>query len=125
MPLAVAKISKLALAKGGKFMLPLLGALGLQPPTSFSVSEYDFGSSISLSFSWGPPATGPSPDAFRFVFNNDSLGTVELIGIDTTAAIDGLPFNSYWTANVWSRLLADESQYSAFQYGTTSAGTYP
>lgn len=123
MPLAVAKLSKLALSKGSKFMLASMAAL--QPPTSFGAGEYPSFSDVSLSFTWSPPTTGPVPDAYRFEFVTDSLGTIQLTGSDTLAVIDGVPFDAYWTANVWSRLGEQESEYSAFTYGTTSSGSYP
>lgn len=123
MPLPAAKLSKLALVKGGKFMLASMAAL--QPPTAFGASEYPNMSDVSLSFTWSPPATGPAPESYRLLFYTEATGNIQIIGSDTLAVIDGVPFNTYWTANVWSQFGEQESEFSAYTYGTTSSGSYP
>lgn len=123
MPLAAAKLSKLALSKGGKFMLASVAAL--QPPTSFYANEYPSSVDSSLEFHWSPPGSGPAPDAYRFVFSSGITGTIEILGAGRVQGISSIPFNTYWTANVWSRLGEQESEFSNFLYGITSSAPYP
>lgn len=104
---------------------PSGGGQSLQAPTDFNSGETPGPTDVSVNFSWSPPTSGPAPSAYRFVFNSDITGSLELLVTDTVASIGGVPFNIYWTAYVWSRLGEQESENAAFTYGTTSSGSYP
>jgi hypothetical protein len=107
MSLAVAKTSKLALAKGGKFMLPLLGALGLQPPTNFDALLTDTENDVNFEFTWNPPSSGISPESYIMEFYTLFTGEMEFFITSEeprNVVIYSIPYGLEWNAVLFSRV---------------------
>lgn len=108
MPLPAAKISKLALVKGGKFMLPS-GANVLLPPQNIGWNYYSQTSDVlNLEFYWSPPPGGA--DGYLIEFDSMATGYMTFETGDLTFLIESVPlYEEQWTATFESQRGDDRS----------------
>jgi hypothetical protein len=124
---AAAKTSKLALAKGGKFMLPVAaGIVGdfIMPPVDFSFSDTEGAGSYRLFFTWGAPTSGVAPEQYLFDYYTALTGWVNYI-INPPEPREfewsSVPYGTEWQANIYSQNVT----LSLLSYAVTLTGTIP
>jgi hypothetical protein len=96
----------------------------LEPPTNFAFAYTDTGTGINIEFTWGPPATGLTPESYYLQFNSYTIGgsTYYVSGFSQTISD---VYSDAWGATLQSYLTGYEPSTPALLDGNTPAAPYP
>lgn len=96
----------------------------LQPPTNFAFTYTETGFGIDVNFTWGPPATGLTPDDYFLQFNSYTIGTLTYYTSSFSQTIADV-YSDAWSATIQSQKSGYEPSTAAMLDGNTPAAPYP